>query len=95
MPSNTITGGVMAMPTPKHRRNFKHSIFQPSRTRQVYLGSAGGWMDAQIFNRETLEPGFSETGPAIIEEYGSTTVVWPGDRFDIGALHEIRVNCSG
>jgi N-methylhydantoinase A len=68
---------------------------QPSHTRQVYLGSAGGWIDAQIFNRNTLEPGFSEIGPAIIEEYGSTTVVWPGDRFEIGALHEIRIDCSG
>ena len=30
----------------------------------------------------------------MIEEYGSTTVVWPGDRFEIGALHEIRVIAS-
>jgi N-methylhydantoinase A len=68
---------------------------KPSHKRRVYLGSAGGWIDAQIFNRETLEPGFNGIGPAVIEEYGSTTVVWPGDRFEIGALHEIRIHCSG
>ena len=67
---------------------------QPSHTRPVCLGGAGGSVDAQIFNRDTLEPGFSGVGPAIIEEYGSTTVVWPGDRFEIGALHEIRISCS-
>jgi N-methylhydantoinase A len=67
---------------------------QPAHTRQVYLGGAGGWIDARIFNRDTLEPGFSEVGPAVIEEYGSTTLVWPGDRFEIGALHEIRIYCS-
>jgi len=33
-------------------------------------------------------------GPAVIEEYGSTTVVWPGDRFEIGGLREIRIQCA-
>jgi N-methylhydantoinase A len=61
--------------------------------RRVYLGNAGGWMNAQIFDRDALEPGFSEAGPAIIEEYGSTILVWPGDRLEVGALHEIRIQC--
>ena len=68
---------------------------QPTHTRQIYLGGAGGWIDAQIFNRDALEPGFTGVGPAVIEEYGSTTVVWPGDRLEIGGLHEIRIFCSG
>jgi N-methylhydantoinase A len=68
---------------------------QPTHTRQIYLGGAGGWIDALIFNRDALEPGFTGVGPAVIEEYGSTTVVWPGDRFEIGGLHEIRIFCSG
>jgi N-methylhydantoinase A len=67
---------------------------QAAQTRRIYIGNAGGWVDAQIFHRDALEPGFSGMGPAVIEEYGSTTVVWPGDRFEIGALHEIRIYCS-
>jgi N-methylhydantoinase A len=67
---------------------------QPAQTRRVYIGNAGGWLDAQIFQRDALELGFSSAGPAVIEEYGSTTVVWPGDRFEIGALHEIRIQCA-
>jgi N-methylhydantoinase A len=67
---------------------------QPAHTRRVYIGNAGGWVDAQIFHREALGAGFSGTGPAVIEEYGSTTLVWPGDRFQIGELHEIRIQCS-
>ena len=63
--------------------------------RRVYIGNAGGWVNAQIFDRDALEPGFNAAGPAIIEEYGSTTLVWPGDRFEIGALREIRIHCSG
>ena len=66
-----------------------------AETRRVYIGNAGGWVDAKIYRRDALEPGFAAAGPAVIEEYGSTTVVWPGDRFDIGELHEIRIQCSG
>ena len=68
---------------------------QPAQLRKIYIGNAGGWLDGQIFHRDALEPGFSATGPAVIEEYGSTTLVWPGDRFEIGALHEITIHCSG
>ncbi len=68
---------------------------RPAETRRVYIGNAGGWVDAQIYHRDALEPGFAAAGPAVIEEYGSTTVVWPGDRFQIGALHEIRIQCAG
>jgi N-methylhydantoinase A len=68
---------------------------RPSETRPVYFGSAHGMVDAKIYNRDTLESGFSDVGPAVVEEYGSTTIVWPADRFEIGALHEIRVHCSG
>ena len=66
-----------------------------AQKRKIYIGNAGGWLDAQIYHRDALEPGFSAPGPAVIEEYGSTTVVWPGDRFTIGELHEIRIQCSG
>jgi len=67
---------------------------QQPTTRQVYLGGAGGWVDAKIYNRDALEAGFTDAGPTVIEEYGSTTVVWPGDRFEIGELREIRIQCA-
>lgn len=67
---------------------------QPSQTRQVYFGDCGGWVSAQIYDRDALDSGFSGAGPAVIEEYGSTTIAWPGDRFEIGALREIRIHCT-
>jgi N-methylhydantoinase A len=66
---------------------------QSVERRQVYFG-AGGWVNAQIFNRDALAAGFEGVGPAVIEEYGSTTLIWPGDHFEIGALGEIRIYCS-
>jgi N-methylhydantoinase A len=64
------------------------------QTRNIFIGHAGGWLDAKIYHRDALEPGFTAPGPAVIEEYGSTTVVWPGDKFAIGALREITIFCS-
>jgi N-methylhydantoinase A len=47
-----------------------------------------------VLTRDRLPVGTKAAGPAIIEEYGSTTVVWPSDRFEIGALGEIRISCE-
>jgi N-methylhydantoinase A len=51
-------------------------------------------VDADVYDRYALEPGFSAIGPAVLEEYGSTTVVWPGDRFTIGTFYEVRIDCA-
>ena len=58
------------------------------------FGAAFGTQDAQIFQRPALSTGFAAAGPALIEEYGSTTLVWPSDRFEIGTLGEIRIQCG-
>ena len=63
-------------------------------SRPVYFGQAGGSIASKVFQRSSLESGFSADGPAVIEEYGSTTLVMPGDRFEIGPLREIRINCG-
>jgi len=61
--------------------------------RQVYFGGYG-WLKTAIYDRAGLPIAFAADGPAVVEEYGSTTLVWPGDSFEIGALHEIRVRCG-
>jgi N-methylhydantoinase A len=61
--------------------------------RQVYFGG-GGTLDTAVFDRTALPVGFAGHGPALIEEYGSTTLIWPGDRFEVGALGELRVQCG-
>ena len=63
-------------------------------TRPVYFADAGGMLETTVYDRYALEPGAGGVGPALLEEYGSTTLVWPGDRFTIGTLHEIRIDCA-
>ena len=60
-------------------------------SRAVYFGGAGGMQDTIIYDRNGLKVGFQAVGPAVIEEYGSTTVVWPGDRFEVGPMGELRI----
>jgi N-methylhydantoinase A len=63
------------------------------QSRKVYFAEAGH-VEAAVYDRYRLPPGFAGIGPAVIEEYGSTTLVWPGDRFEIGALHEIVITIA-
>jgi N-methylhydantoinase A len=64
------------------------------QSRPVYFGRMNNFVQARVFDRGALKPGFAALGPAVIEEYGSTTLVGPRDRFEIGPLHEIRIHCN-
>ena len=48
----------------------------PSNSRPVCFG--GAYRDTPVFDRAGLTSGTSIEGPAVIEEFGSTTVVMPG-----------------
>ena len=42
-----------------------------------------GRVETPVYRRERLPAGFALSGPAIIEEPDSTTVVAPGERFSV------------
>jgi N-methylhydantoinase A len=46
--------------------------------RPVYFD--GAFRDTPIYDRAALPPGFALAGPAVVEEFGSTTVVFPEQR---------------
>ena len=64
------------------------------RSRPVYFGREHGWLKASVLDRYALVPGDRAAGPAIVEEYGATTVVWPGDRLEVGSHRELRIDCG-
>jgi N-methylhydantoinase A len=51
--------------------------------RPVYFSEARGWVDTATWQRERLLAGNVIAGPALVEEYASTTVVLPGDRLTV------------
>lgn len=65
-----------------------------ARSRPVYFADEGVHLATSIYDRYALPVGFKAAGPAIIEEYGSSTLVGPRDRFEIGKLGEIRIECA-
>jgi N-methylhydantoinase A len=52
------------------------------------------FLSTQIYERSALKPGWRGRGPALIEEYGSSTLIGPDDAFTIGKLGEIDIDCS-
>ena len=76
------------------RRRMPSGAALARQRRPVHFDDAGGALETDIYDRDALEPGFAAAGPAVIEEYGSTTLIWPGDRFEIGGLGEIRIRCK-
>jgi N-methylhydantoinase A len=66
-------GGVRRpTPTERHRRVAGG---QPTGERSVHVG--GDWTECRSYQREALPVGAEVVGPAVVEEYGATLVVFP------------------
>ena len=75
-------------------RQLRRSFTSPSqgvRRRRVYYGDELGWLDVPIYRRDNLPIGFEKEGPAVIEEYSSTTVIGVKDQCLVGSLGEIQI----
>jgi N-methylhydantoinase A len=55
--------------------------FAPKSSRAVYFGNQ--FQNTPVFDRESMPPGGRVDGPAVIEEFGSTTVVFPGQYVEV------------
>jgi len=62
-------------------------------SRRCYFGREIGWQETPVVGRAALA-GAPLTGPAIVEEYDSTTVVPPGCRVSLDALGNIAIEVT-
>lgn len=60
--------------------------------RMVYLERSEKATECPIFHREKLAPGFEVIGPAIIQEYASTTILFPGNEAIVAETGELVIN---
>jgi N-methylhydantoinase A len=68
---------------------------QPAGARAVYLESPAHPVDCPVYQRESLAAGTILAGPAIIQEYASTTVLFAGDHAEVAATGELILSiCS-
>ena len=71
-----------------------HAGAAAPRQRPIYFLEEDRFLDATILDRYALPIGFRGRGPALIEEYGSSTLIGPRDTFTVGKLKEIDIDCS-
>ena len=65
-----VVGAVPRPPSPPGSAVVPR-VADPPDTRRVYLD--GGFVDAGVFQRAALRPGDGFAGPAVVEQYDTTT----------------------
>jgi N-methylhydantoinase A len=70
------TVGRIAKPPP--RELAAGGTTEPKQRREVYFAEASGYVDCPIYDRYALGARTELAGPAVVEEFDSTTVVHPG-----------------
>jgi N-methylhydantoinase A len=71
----------------------KHAPAAPFGRRKVYWRSTG-WIEVPLYRRTALATGQRVDGPAIIEEYGSTTVVPPAWSLEVDRVRNLILSRS-
>jgi N-methylhydantoinase A len=74
-----VARGVL--PRTKFAAPPPHADLPVPGARRVYL--LGTWQEIPVYRRESLPAGFTLTGPLIITQQDTTTLVWPGDRLTV------------
>jgi N-methylhydantoinase A len=69
---------VGAIPEP-HLAEYetRDEMANPTSRRIIYFEGPDSWVETPVYERGSLSPGNSLEGPAVIEQYDSTTVVYP------------------
>ena len=63
--------------------------------RQAYFEEYGGWMDADAYIRDEMAPGTTIKGPAVIDQFDSTTVLPPETTATVDDYANLLVNVEG
>jgi N-methylhydantoinase A len=61
----------------------------PCSYREVYFND--GFSKTPIYDRSTFRAGLHLDGPAVVEEFGSTTVVFPGQSLDVDTYGNLTI----
>jgi N-methylhydantoinase A len=62
--------------------------------RRAFMPESGGMTDVPVYDRYRLGPDATFTGPAIVEERESTTVIGPGARVSVDAEGNLTVEVA-
>jgi N-methylhydantoinase A len=80
---NFCVSGFGAIERPELPKLERQAGATPARKGARPVFFEGRWVDTPIYDRAALPAGHRLDGPAVIEEFGSTTVVWPGQWLEV------------
>ena len=78
-------------PKPVFPRLAARGGAKPARTRAVYLAEARKAAPCPVYQRETLGAGDEIAGPALIQEHGTTTVLFAQDTLTVAPSGELII----
>ncbi|MDB5546106.1 MAG: N-methylhydantoinase A/acetone carboxylase, beta subunit [Hyphomicrobiales bacterium] len=68
---------------------------KPARRREVYLDDTTRSVMCPVYERESLPAGATFDGPAIVQEHGTTTVMFAGDVCTVAVTGELIITVGG
>jgi len=63
--------------------------------RKAYFGPAHGWRETPVYDRDRVPTGARFTGPALLEEMSSTTVVGVGHEASVDEYGNLIIRLQG
>ena len=83
--------GLTAAP-PMRAQPKREMVVEPKESRPVYFDEAGSYVETQVFEREDLGPGAAFSGPAIVEQVDTTTVVHAGQSVTVDGFGNLLIS---
>ena len=80
---NFAISGYGRIERPRLAARAGNSPLSSAQSQKRSIWFEDGFIDTPVYDRDRLAAGSSFSGPAIIEEFGSTTVVFPGQRVEV------------
>ncbi len=92
---NVRLAAIGKRPQLRFPRLARRGVTKPSRRRDVYLAAARQPIACPVYQRAELGSGARIKGPALIEEHGTTTVLFAQDRCTVAPSGEIIIDVGG
>ena len=93
----TTVTGMMAKPTLEKIANGDASPPDAASTgaRSAYFRKIGAFAETPTYARDALLAGNRISGPAMIEEHASTTILLPGDEMEVDSFGNLLIEVAG
>jgi N-methylhydantoinase A len=90
----TATGPAAELQLPESEPDEDAAMPGPIETRPVWFDAGDGPQDTPVYARDDLRAGMSFSGPAIIEQLDTTTLIPPGVGAVVDGTGTIRMTIS-